>query len=311
LNPPSALLIIILVSETFCKGILNNLVINTENYLNLVNEKNVVTDIKVGGSTDGKIDVYYDKEDTRTLKPVVIFVHGGFWVFGNKYQYSRIGSLLVKEKYVAVLVDYLLFPKGNFDDMVDDIYKSIAWTYENISKYGGDKNRIILSGHSAGAHLCSLTTLKTALKLKNHNSYLNPLPPIQKLILFNGLYDFDDFDFKRILDSEAEVENGIVEKFISKITNTESVSPTDLLKPYKDNSIKDLGVPEIIVYYTGKDEYIPELSATNLMKQLRRTAPNVIVKSVYRKDYDHGTLIKGVQSKVTEQEKFFMEIIRM
>jgi len=218
--------------------------------------------------------------------------------------------MLIKENYVAVLPEYVLFPRGNIDDMVNDIYNSIVWTYNNIQKYGGNKNRIILSGHSAGAHLIALTAFKSALKLKNQRDYMSSLPKLEKMVLFNGPYDFDDYDVSKFF-SDSDVERGITEKLVTFLVNSDDVSPTDVLKSAKDSSIKNFGMPEIVVYYTGKDQLVPESSANNLMKQIRRVSPNTTLKSVYKKSYDHFTVILGAQTDDYEQEEFFKEIIRM
>ncbi|ORX42000.1 alpha/beta-hydrolase [Piromyces finnis] len=290
--------------------IIPNIVAYKDNLINLIFEKNVETDIKIPGSSSAKADVYYDKKDTKTLKPVVIFVHGGAWIFGSKYEYSRIGSLLVEEDYVGVLPEYVLFPRGTIDDMVNDIYNSIVWTYNNIQKYGGNKDKIILSGHSAGAHLIALTAFKSALRMKNQNDYMMELPKLEKMVLFNGPYDFDDYDISKLF-VDMDIERGITERLVTLLVNSEDVSPTDVLKTAKDNSISDFGMPEIVVYYTGKDQLVPEFSASNLMKQIRRVSPNTTLKSVYKDSYDHFTVVMGAQTNNKEQNQFFMELINM
>ncbi|KAG4100277.1 alpha/beta-hydrolase [Neocallimastix lanati (nom. inval.)] len=129
------------------------------------------TDIKYGGSYFGTLDVYYDENDINNLKPVIIYVHGGAWMFGNKNKNTGVGNLLIREGYIGVNPNYVLFSRGSMDDMVDNIYKAIQWTYKNISKYGGNKNKIILSGHSSGAHLAALTTFKSSLGIENNGKY--------------------------------------------------------------------------------------------------------------------------------------------
>ncbi|ORX42001.1 alpha/beta-hydrolase [Piromyces finnis] len=290
--------------------IISSIVAYKDNLINLIFEKNVATDIKIPGSSSAKADVYYDKKDTKTLKPVVIFVHGGAWIFGSKYQYSRMGSLLVEENYVGVLPEYVLFPKGTIDDMVNDIYNSIVWTYNNIQKYGGNKDKIILSGHSAGAHLTALTVFKSALRMKNQNDYMMELPKLEKMVLLNGPYDFDDYDISKLF-VDMDIEHGMTERFISYIVDSKDVSPTDILKTAKDNSISDFGMPEIVVYYAGEDKLIPESSADNLLKQIRRVSPNTTLKSVYKENNTHFTVALGIRLNDKEQDQFFMELINM
>jgi hypothetical protein len=277
-----------------------------ENRINLLYEKNVTTDIKTSTNT---LDVYYDKSNTDSLKPVIIFVHGGGWFFGSKSDYSRMGSMLVKEDYVGVIINHVLFPKGSMDDMVDDVYNSVQWVYNNISKYGGNKNKIILTGHSSGAHLAALTTFKSSLGIKNNGKILEPLPELHKLVLFNGPYDFDDYDIGKIIGIN-EVEHGITERLTSLIFRSETISPTDILKKYDDDSITSLGASIITLYSADKDDAVPYSSADNLSKQIRRISPSTTLNFIYteNKNYDHFTLISGVIRNNSELQQMFIDI---
>ncbi|ORX84894.1 alpha/beta-hydrolase [Anaeromyces robustus] len=290
-----------------------NIIGYKDNLINLIYEKNVKTDIRFGGTVAGALDVYYDKNNTKNLKPVVIFVHGGAWMFGDKYEYSKIGSLLIKEKYVAVLPNYLLFPLGTIDDMVGDLHKAIKWTYDNIEKYGGNKNKIILTGHSAGAHLVALTTFKAALGIKNNGKTLAPLPKIEKLVLHSGPYDFDDYDYLTGYLLNTDVEHGVFESLISLLVRSQDIGPTDILKKYKDNSISDLGTPKIILYWADKDQLVPESSADNLIKQIRRVSPSTTINYVLNEGngFDHFSVVLGASMDDHEMEQMFVELLRI
>lgn len=92
-------------------------------------------------------------------RPVVLFVHGGTWVSGDKNffgAYRNIGRFLAREGVVAVLINYRLSPMVKHPEHVTDVARAFAWIQRNISKHGGDPDRIVLAGHSAGGHLVSL-----------------------------------------------------------------------------------------------------------------------------------------------------------
>jgi acetyl esterase/lipase len=59
----------------------------------------------------------------------------------------------------VVAADYRLSPKAKAPAYIEDAAAAVAWTFKNIARYGGDTNRIFLSGHSAGGYLASLVTL--------------------------------------------------------------------------------------------------------------------------------------------------------
>ncbi len=95
---------------------------------------------------------------TGKLAPVVLYVHGGGWVKGSRKKVYRLPQWLTSQGYVLVAIDYRKVPRTNIDGQVSDVAKAIAWTKRNIKRYGGDPGRIVIMGHSAGAHLVALAT---------------------------------------------------------------------------------------------------------------------------------------------------------
>ena len=105
------------------------------------------------------LDIYNAQPNTR--KPVVIFVHGGGWLLGDKStKIKRKVALFKKMGYVFVSVNYRLSSffnkKTQYPDHTNDVADAVKWVYDNISTYGGDKNKMVLLGHSAGAQMISL-----------------------------------------------------------------------------------------------------------------------------------------------------------
>jgi arylformamidase len=99
-------------------------------------------------------------------RPVVVYVHGGSWRVGDKAnQIARKRDLFTGAGYVFASVNYRLSPdppdtsdpgRVMFPDHPDDVGEAVGWLADNVGDYGGDPQRIILIGHSAGAHLASL-----------------------------------------------------------------------------------------------------------------------------------------------------------
>ncbi len=95
---------------------------------------------------------------TGSLAPVVLYVHGGGWVKGSRKKVYGLPEWLTSRGYVLVAIDYRKIPQTNIDGQVSDVARAVAWTRSNIKRYGGDPTRIVLMGHSAGAHLVALAT---------------------------------------------------------------------------------------------------------------------------------------------------------
>lgn len=104
-----------------------------------------------------KLDVFAPEGGSN--RPVVLFVHGGAWMFGDKNLfglYRGVGQYLARNGIVAVAVNYNLSPKVRHPEHVRDLARAFAWVRRHARDYGGDPDRIVLVGHSAGGHLVSL-----------------------------------------------------------------------------------------------------------------------------------------------------------
>jgi arylformamidase len=88
--------------------------------------------------------------------PVQLYIHGGYWRANSKSDASVIAEPLVAKGATAVLIDYDLCPNATVAEIVREAIRAIAWTWRNIRSYGGDPDRLFISGNSAGAHLCAM-----------------------------------------------------------------------------------------------------------------------------------------------------------
>ena len=100
-----------------------------------------------------KLDVYYptDKKDF----PVVVWFHGGGLEGGNKY----IPQELMNKDFAVVAVNYRLSSRAKNPAYIEDAGAAVAWVFNNIEKYGGSKERIVVSGHSAGGYLALMLAM--------------------------------------------------------------------------------------------------------------------------------------------------------
>jgi prenylcysteine alpha-carboxyl methylesterase len=96
--------------------------------------------------------------------PVVIFVSGGAWIIGYKLWSSMIARGLSYAGCIVVVPDYRNFPQGDIESMIADVKAATKYTLENIYKFGGDREKLVLAGQSAGAHIvmCLMLDLFTS-----------------------------------------------------------------------------------------------------------------------------------------------------
>jgi len=112
---------------------------------------------RVGEGPRQRLDVYAPP-NAKGL-PVVIFWYGGAWTHGDKSNYRFVGSALAESGFVAVLPDYRLYPAATFPRFIEDGARAVEWVERHAEELGGDHTRIVLMGHSAGAHLAALLAL--------------------------------------------------------------------------------------------------------------------------------------------------------
>lgn len=101
-----------------------------------------------------KLDVY--RPIAAQDAPVVVFFHGGTWKNGNRQQYRWAGEALARHGVVAIVPDYRKYPQVTLDGFMRDAAVAVAWSRAHAAEHGGEPRRLVLMGHSAGAHMAAL-----------------------------------------------------------------------------------------------------------------------------------------------------------
>ncbi len=118
------------------------------------------TELAYGDGARQRYDVYRPVGASGELLPgplpVVIFVHGGSWETGDKGSYRWVGQGIAAQGFIAVLPNYGLMPERRFPGFVDDAARAVAHARTQLTAWGGDTSRVVLMGHSAGAHIAAL-----------------------------------------------------------------------------------------------------------------------------------------------------------
>jgi len=100
------------------------------------------------------------KPEGKSPLPVLLFFHGGGWVFGNLKNYESFCTQIANLSSSAVVsVEYNLAPEHKFPEPLEDCYSALIWILENGNKYGLDPSRLIICGDSAGGNISAAVTL--------------------------------------------------------------------------------------------------------------------------------------------------------
>ncbi len=170
-----------------------------------------------------------------TLKNVLVFVYGGSWNSGKRSLYNFFGSRWARKNVVTVIIDYPKSPAANYDEMAMDIAKGVKWIKENIKQYGGNPDKIFISGHSAGGHLATLITVR--------NDYFDKVGIVNP-IKGNILIDAAGLDMYNYLKQENfSVDNHLIQTFTNDPQNWKAASPIYHLH---------IGMPPMLMYVGEK-----------------------------------------------------------
>lgn len=99
------------------------------------------------------LDVAYMRGATD--RPVIVWFHGGGLTAGHRDMPQE----LLAEDYTVVDVEYRLYPEVSVNEILEDAAAAVAWVCNNIEGYGGSKDKIYLSGHSAGGYIVDMLAL--------------------------------------------------------------------------------------------------------------------------------------------------------
>lgn len=149
--------------------------------------RRVVRDAAYGREPRQRVDVYAPAAAPGPA-PVVVFFYGGSWSSGSKDDYNFMGAALASRGFVTAIPDYRLVPEVRFPSFVEDCAAAVRWVEQNAAAHGGDPQRIVLVGHSAGAY--------NAIMLALDPRYLRHAgaSTVRGAVGLAGPYDFLPFD---------------------------------------------------------------------------------------------------------------------
>ena len=137
-------------------------------------------DVRYGDGPQMLLDIFPAEQADA---PVHVYIHGGYWRGGSKDAYSFIAEPFVEAGATMVLLEYDLCPQVTVPDIMRETREGIGWVYRHIAEYGGDPQRLYLSGSSAGGHLTA-----RALSHRWEEDGL-PVGIIKGAVAITGVYD--------------------------------------------------------------------------------------------------------------------------
>jgi dipeptidyl aminopeptidase/acylaminoacyl peptidase len=219
-----------------------------------------------------KLDLYVPKGAKDY--PVMMFVHGGAWKSGNKELYAALGETFAGQGIGTAIINYRLSGAKRttkHPDHIQDVAKAFAWVKENAGKHGGSKDKLFVSGHSAGGHLVALLAMdETYLKAEKCSAR-----DIRGVVAVSGVYTISPLVLGTIFGKDDEVC-----KAASPVTHV------------KGNH------PPFLIAYGNKDFPFMDIMAEDFGKKLKEAKCDATVMKLER---DHFSIIIQMAGKADDQ----------
>lgn len=182
---------------------------------------------------------------------VVIWIHGGAWVIGDRTQYAYVGRAFAAKGLITVVVSYRLTPEVQHPGHIRDVAAAFAWVHKHIAEYGGNPKRIFVCGQSAGGHLTSLLVMNGKY-LKEHGLDSSA---VAGFIPVSGVYDVSS---ERI-EHAARLGHSTDKIFTPDAELKKDASPILHVRP---------GLPPMLILVAEKDPLMLRVQAARLRDEL-------------------------------------------
>lgn len=210
------------------------------------------------------LDIYAPRDGVRNA-PVLLQIHGGGWIIGNKHEQALpLMTHLAARGWVCVATNYRLSPRATFPDHIIDVKRALRWVRENISEYGGASDFVVATGGSAGGHLSSLLALTPGAP-EFQPGFEDADTRVEACVPFYGVYDWSNtYDTWAQPGLDRVLERTIMKKKMSEDPEAyRQASPMHRIHP---------DAPPFFVIHGTHDSLAPVEEARHFVKLLRQTS---------------------------------------
>ncbi len=230
------------------------------------------------GGNATSLDVY--SFEGAENAPVMVYVHGGAWVAGDKSRVHQKDVFFNQRGYVFISVNYSLVPHTTVEGQLADIDAAIGFIVANVARVGGDPDNISLMGHSAGAHLVTMAALR-------------PLANTQALLARGGLRalisnDTRSYNIARIAaEAGGRLPQAYRPAFGDDPARWAALSPLSYIGETEKN------LPPVLIAYSGQGQGNRRAAYASEFAAALRGAG--VATTVYDGgQYSHAAINKGI-----------------
>lgn len=235
------------------------------------------------------MDVYFP--DSGGPWPVLVYVHGGSWMRGDKSEAGMFARIMTAQGYLVVSINYRLYPAAQFPAMIQDVKCAVRSLRANAAPYNLDPSRIGAVGVSAGGHLVSLLGTTDASAGWDVGEYLDQSSRVQAVIAMAGVMDLSR-NFPNA-DIEAMKRIGFGEFNVMEASPISHVTPDD---------------PPFLLLHGDRDEVVP-VEQSQLMYD-RLLQENIPARLVVVQNASHSfTAPGGTTPTIPEVNQIILDFL--
>jgi len=218
-----------------------------------------------------RLDVYRSRLAPPEKAPVMVYIHGGGWVIGDKREQGKpMMYELVARGWVCVAINYRLSPKATWPDHIVDAKRAVAWVKEHIEEFGGDPAFVAVSGGSAGGHLCAL------LALSEGDPAFQPGfeaadTSVQACVPFYGVMDLTGSP-----EGSARFGPGLLELLEKRVMKAKESEHPEVFRDASPTYRVHSGAPPFFVLHGVNDTLVPVETARTFVERLRAVSPQPV-----------------------------------
>jgi len=158
-------------------------------------------DVPYGPTRAEHLDVF---PAGRRDAPILLFLHGGYWRMLSSKEFSCVAMGPVAAGAAVVVVNYALCPEVGIDEIVRQARAAVAWTHRNARSFGGDPQRLFVSGHSAGGQLTAM-----CLNTDWDRVYGMPGDTVKGGLSISGVFDLQPIRYT-LMQPLLQIDDGVV-----------------------------------------------------------------------------------------------------
>jgi acetyl esterase/lipase len=211
-----------------------------------------------------KLDVLVRRADPPSGAPVLVYIHGGAWVIGDKREQGLpMLHEMAERGWVCVAINYRLSPKATWPDHIVDCKRALAWVRTHIAEFGGDPSFLAVSGGSAGGHLAALAALTPNVP-EWQPGFEEADTSVSACIPFYGVHDMTG-------DPEAEgaYGPGLMELLEKRVMKLHYVDNTPLYASASPDQRITPSAPAFFVVQGTNDTLVPPQVGRRFAERLR------------------------------------------